>query len=166
VDPLFELVKRFGDSGVEYVVTGCMAGVIHGSPVVGFDMDVYAPLDEQNLARILDVLREGGARLKTDGGEGPLPLGRADLAAAGAFTVITDAGLLNVLGGLPGVTSMPALGGRIDQVDVGGFTCPVLNLETLIEVTEASSTPRDEFSLLHLRAVRSRLEKALRKRSG
>jgi hypothetical protein len=159
VDPLFELIRRLADRGVDYVVTGCMAGVVHGSPVVSPDMDVYTPLDEHNLAAMLAVLRDCGARLKTDRGEVPLPQDRAGLGDARSFTVVTDGGLLNVFGELPGADSMQALEGRIELVDVGGFICRVLDLETLIAVTAASTTPRDEFSLLHLRAVRSRRQK-------
>lgn len=53
MDPLFQLLKRLSDFGVEYILIGDMAAIVHGSTVVTRDVDVCAPPVFPNLQRIV-----------------------------------------------------------------------------------------------------------------
>lgn len=157
MDPLFELVRALGEAGVDYVLVGGMAAVVHGSPVVTPDIDVFVPSDEQTYRRILSLLRDVHPRV---------PLRAATVPSSQTLSLVTDVGSINIVGELPGVRSMADLAGRVELHDVGGFHCRVLELESLIGFAQASATAEDEFSLFHLLAIRSRLRKRLAKPSA
>ena len=57
MDPLIQILKRLSEHDVRYVLIGGVAAVVHGSPVVTRDVDVCAPLDDENRAKIIDALR-------------------------------------------------------------------------------------------------------------
>lgn len=66
------LLRTLEAHGVDDVVIGAQAALIHGAPVVTSDMDVTPARDPENLERIAAALRDLGARLRTpgDGTEG------------------------------------------------------------------------------------------------
>lgn len=50
------LLHRLADAGVEFVVVGGYAGVLHGSVQVTWDVDVCAVLSSENVERIRSAL--------------------------------------------------------------------------------------------------------------
>lgn len=60
-------------SGVDYVVIGGLAAVLHGSPVLTQDLDVCPSQDEKNLERLALALRTLGAKIRTDTSPEGLP---------------------------------------------------------------------------------------------
>ncbi len=52
------LLQRLGDAGIEFVVVGGVAAVLHGSSMVTRDLDVCATLSSENLQKLRDALRE------------------------------------------------------------------------------------------------------------
>ena len=50
--------KILADAGVEFVVVGGMAAVLHGAPLVTGDLDVVPRRDPPNVERLLGVLRD------------------------------------------------------------------------------------------------------------
>ncbi|MCU0726345.1 MAG: hypothetical protein MUE73_11225, partial [Planctomycetes bacterium] len=66
----------------------------------------------------------------------------------------TDLGLIDLLGELPDVCSFEDLAGRTVEMDVGGFACRVLDLDTLIRSKEVANRDRDRLALPWLRAIR------------
>ena len=49
---LNRLIERLSDSGIDFVVVGGFAGVLHGSALVTRDLDVCVVLSAENVARL------------------------------------------------------------------------------------------------------------------
>jgi hypothetical protein len=58
VSELHNLLQRLSDAGIEFVVVGGVAAVLHGSSLVTRDLDVCAELSSQNLRKLRDALRD------------------------------------------------------------------------------------------------------------
>jgi hypothetical protein len=55
---LSDLLLRLAESGVDFVVVGGFAGVLHGSAYVTRDLDICAVLTPENLEKLREALRD------------------------------------------------------------------------------------------------------------
>jgi hypothetical protein len=149
-----ELIKRMRDHGVECVVIGGVAGSLHGSPVATEDVDLCTTFDEVNLPRILAALRDLDPRIRDRPDRMKLPDDPQRLRGIKNLYLITALGKLDLLGELPGVCSYAELAGRTVEMDLGGFRCRVLDLDTLIAAKKAANRQKDQTALHHLEAIR------------
>jgi hypothetical protein len=64
VSELSGLLQRLSDAGIEFVVVGGVAAVLHGSSMVTRDLDVCAELNGENLRKLREASRSScsGAR--------------------------------------------------------------------------------------------------------
>ena len=53
---LHVLLQRFADAGLEFVVVGGFAGVLHGSAYVTVDLDICAVMSPENIAKLRSAL--------------------------------------------------------------------------------------------------------------
>ncbi len=65
------------EHGVEFVLIGGSAAVVHGSPHLTQDVDVCPRLVRENLERLVTALVELDARVRTQGVDEPLPFERS-----------------------------------------------------------------------------------------
>ena len=61
-----EILEVLGRHGVEFVVVGGLAGVLHGSPIPTRDVDVVHARTPANIARLLGALHELHATYRND----------------------------------------------------------------------------------------------------
>jgi hypothetical protein len=154
MDPLLQILKRLGDQGVELVLVGGMAAIAHGSPVLTLDIDVCAPLDEANLSRIIEALRGLNPRWRFRPDK-IIPVDSVErFRGCRNLYITTDWGVLDVLGALPGVCTFAELAGRTVDIDLGGFTCRVLDIDTLISAKRAAGRDKDIIGVRHLEAIK------------
>lgn len=59
-----ELLKRLKDHNVEFIVIGGLAAILQGLPVATYDVDVCAPMSDENIARIHAALRDVRPRFR------------------------------------------------------------------------------------------------------
>lgn len=145
---------------VEYVVVGGVAGVLHGSRLVTEDVDICAPLSLRNLERLVAALRDFNPRFRMTPGRLPLPLELSRLAEYRNLYLVTDLGQIDILSEISGVGDYTEVSRHTITVDLGGFECRVLDLDTLIRAKSAMNAPKDRQALLELRAIRERLQGA------
>ena len=55
---LSNLLQRLAKSGVDFVVIGGFAGVLHGSSLVTRDLDICAVLTAENIERLRQALKD------------------------------------------------------------------------------------------------------------
>lgn len=129
-----EILARLTARGVDFVVVGGFAAVIHGSPRVTQDLDLCYSQHPQNLKALGHVLTELNARLY--GIEDDLPFVPDERALKGTeiLTLQTDLGKLDLLGAPSGSSEYPDLKGSADRIDIGGFLISVAALPDLIAV--------------------------------
>lgn len=54
----FEIIRKLVAHGVDFIVTGGVAAVLHGVPVSMFDLDVVHSTAPENVSRLPDALEE------------------------------------------------------------------------------------------------------------
>ncbi|HUU84377.1 MAG TPA: nucleotidyltransferase [Phycisphaerae bacterium] len=151
-----DLLRRLTEHGVELVVVGGMAGVLHGSSIVTQDVDVCAPLEPDNLARILAALRGLHPCWREQPSHPPLPEHPAELAGFKNLYLLTDLGQIDFLSEISGLGAFAEVSRHSTTVNVGGMPCRVLNLDALIRARRALGRPKDLQAAVELEAIRQR----------
>ncbi len=152
-----DLLKRLADRGTHFVVIGGMAGTLHGCSMVTEDLDVCAPLDSENLPRILAALGDLHPAFRMRPDRPPLPADPARLAGFKNLYLATDLGQLDILDEVSGIGGFEEVAKHAVEIRIDNVTCKVLDLETVIRSKRALGRPRDLQAALELEAIRQRL---------
>ena len=152
-----DLLKRLDDHQVKYVLVGGMACVVHGSQVVTQDVDICAPLTQDNLSRLIVALAGSHPRFRMTPDLRPLPDDAEKLAGFKNLCLVTDLGQLDVLSEITGVGDHSEVERHTIVVDLQGIQCRVLDLDTLITAKKAMTSPKDRQAVIELEAIRERL---------
>ena len=149
-----DLLRRLNDGGVQYVVIGGVAAIVHGSARITEDLDIFAPLDHANAVAIIRAL--GGVhprwRHRPD-----LPVITPDnpqLQGLKNMYLVCDLGQLDVLGEVPEAGSYAEVAARAAKVDFRGIPVPVVDLDTLITIKRAVGREKDVRILPELELLR------------
>ena len=145
--------------GVDFVLIGGLAAVLHGSPRITQDVDICFATDDVNLGALGNVLTGLGARLRGVDDEVPFVPDAATLRNIEVLTLDTEAGPLDVLARPAGFPGYERLRARADRVDVEGFSFQVAAIPDLIAMKAAAGRPKDLADIAELEAI-------LRLRSG
>jgi hypothetical protein len=151
------LLRILGAHGVRFVLIGGWAAKLLGSPTVTGDIDICYARDAANLERLAAALAELHVRLR--GAPAGLPF-RPDsptLAAGDVFTLVTDAGDLDLLGSPSGVGSFEDLDRAALALDLDGQVIRVASIDDLIRMKRAAGRPKDLVELEILGALRAEM---------
>ncbi len=154
MDPLLQLLKRLSDQGVECIVIGGMAAIAHGSPTVTQDLDVCVQFTPENTRRIAVALRPLHPVIRGRPDRMPLPENIDQLKGLKILYLATDLGMVDLLGEVPDIGTFEQLKDKTIVLELGGFRCRVLDLDTLIASKRAANRVKDRLALLHLDAIR------------
>ena len=158
-----ELLKRLKDCDVEFFVIGGVAASILGSPLPTLDVDVCAPMHDENLRKILDALRDVRPRLRMRPDKMPLPDDLDRLRGIKNIYLVTDIGPIDLLHEVPGIGSYADVAARTVMLDLGGFACRVLDLDTLIASKKIAARPKDHAAVMQLEAIKRVQERDAKK---
>ena len=149
--------------GVEYVLIGGLAAVLHGSPLPTVDADICPSLLPENLDRLAAALDELDARVRTpDTPDGiPFPRDAKFLAGIPLLNLVTRAGDLDLSFTPAGTTGFSDLVAHAVRVHIYGVPVSVASLEDVIRSKEAANRPKD---LRTLPTLRQLLEEIRRRR--
>jgi hypothetical protein len=147
-----ELLATLHRHGVEFIVVGGLAAVIHGAPVHTLDVDVVYARTPENIQRALAALTELDARFRTDS-RGLRP-DASHLQSTGHKLLRTKLGVLDMLGTIEEATSYEDLLDDSEILEIAGLPIRVLTLERLIAVKEKLDRPKDRLMLVVLKATR------------
>jgi predicted nucleotidyltransferase len=151
-----ELLKALAAGQVGFVLVGGVAAAAHGSPRSTEDVDIVYGRGLDNLRRIVDSLAPHHPYLR--GAPPGLPF-RFDLETLRAglnFTLTTDLGWIDLLGGIAGAGTFEGLLPHTIEVEVFGIACRVLDLETLIQAKKAAGRVKDLEDIAQLELLRER----------
>jgi hypothetical protein len=157
------MLERLVSAGVDFVVIGGIAVLLHGYPRLTRDLDIAFAADGGNLKALGGVLTELGAKLR--GVDEQLPFTPDDRTLQGIelLTLETTAGWLDLQRRTPGVRSYAALRRRAERVDLDGLSVLVASPDDLIAMKRAAGRPQDELDIAALEAIkrlRRRLSRA------
>lgn len=149
------LLQALRGGGVEFVVVGGAAAVLHGAPTTTRDLDIVHRRTHENVERLVEVLADLGALVRDPAGRRLKPE-RSTLEGPGQLLLSTRLGPLDVLGALhDGRTFEQLLDTSVSMVD-GSTQITVVDLETLIEIKTAAGRPKDRLVVPILVALLSR----------
>ena len=117
-----------------------------------------ATREGRNLERLAAALRQLHAELRGADRDAPFLLDAKTLAAGDHFTLMTDAGNLDILGTPAGVEGFDALEREAKAFELDGLTIPVASIEDLISMKLAAGRPKDLIEVEVLGAVRDEAE--------
>ena len=155
------LLAHLTAHGVDFVVVGGIAAVLHGAERNTFDLDVCAGPDEGNLEALGRALLELTARLRGVEEDVPfVPDGRS-LRKLQIITLTTSLGPLDVLTRPIGSPPYATLRRRALRVDIGSTSILVASIPDLLEMKRATARAKDELDIEALEAI-----EALRRRQA
>ncbi len=139
------LILTLVAEGVEFVVIGGMAGVLHGAPIATKDLDIVHRRTPENIARLLGVLRDIDAVKRADSRR--LRPDESWLSGRGHILLDTSAGQLDVLCELDAGQDYDWLLGRSEVMPLGDTPVRVVDLPTLIELKTNAGRPKDRLTV-------------------
>lgn len=157
-DPLRALAT-LNRHGVRYVLIGGFAGKLHGSSALTVDVDICYARDDDNLVRLVEALSELHATLRGVDQDLPFRLDVRTLRNGDAFTFVTDAGDLDIIGTPAGTSGYEELARTAILMDLEPVEVEVASIDDLIAMKRASDRPRDRAHLEILGALRDELDR-------
>jgi len=149
------LLRALTEGGVEFVVVGGTAAVLHGAPTSTLDLDIVPRWDDTNLRRLLEVLDGLEAKLRDPAGRSIVPT-RELLTTANQLQLETRLGPLDLLHELHDRRGFEELVEHCDLLDEDDLQIRLLNLQSLIEIKSSTGRARDKLLLPLLLAIRDR----------
>ncbi len=146
----------FDRAGVEYVLVGGAAVILHGSAYVTMDVDFCCKRVVENMERMADALNAVHPRFRVEGIPEGMPT-RVDvrtLRAGEAFSFITDIGYLDVRFTVDGIGDYDAVVALSETIDFGERTICMLSVDGLIQSKSFMRRPRDLQVLPELEMMR------------
>jgi hypothetical protein len=150
------LLGRLKEQGVEFVVIGGVCGVLHGVPLVTFDLDICCSFSAENLHRLESAVKDLHPRHRLVAN--PLPFQLTDELCARLKNLYlqTDLGKLDCLSEVAGI-------GDYQEALKNSMPCGtdrgvrMLNIDALIASKLAAGRERDLAAIRLLRAIQERL---------
>ena len=143
----FQVLEALERTQVEYIVVGGMAGVLLGAPIVTADVDIVHRRSVENVARLMAVLKELGAYVRSDLAGRRLIPDEGHLTGRGHINLMTRVGPLDVLCEVGDSLGYDELIQDTEGVVVGNLQLRVLSLPKLIEVKTAAGRPKDRWAI-------------------
>lgn len=140
--------------GVDFVVIGGVAAILHGSATLTQDVDICFAQDEANLDALAGALSELRASLRGVEEEVPFVPDAQTLRQIQLLTLQTSAGPLDLLARPDGSPPYERLRRGADRLDVGGFAVLVASLDDLIAMKRAVGRDRDLLAVEELETIR------------
>ena len=159
---LEDVVQRMNEHGVQFIIIGGWAAIIHGAARTTNDVDLVYGRDPDNLRRLVEALRPWDPYLHGAPPGLPFRWDAETLRAGLNFTLTTSHGHIDILGEVAGGGFYEQLLPFTQTVTAFGQTARVVTLERLIILKRAAGRPKDLEVIAELQAL---LEEQARGRS-
>jgi predicted nucleotidyltransferase len=148
------MLRRLIGAGVDFVVIGGIAVLLHGYPRMTRDLDIAFAFDDVNLEALGQVLVELKARLRGVDEDLPFDPDRRTLQGIELLTLETSAGWLDVHRLPRGVASYERLRRNAERVDLDGIPVLVASPDDLIAMKRAAGRPQDRIDIAALETIK------------
>lgn len=139
--------------GVDFVVVGGIAAVLHGSPRMTEDADVVFATDDANLNALGKALTDLEAKLAEVEDDVPFVPDARTLRSIELLTLETNAGKLDLLRQPSGAPPYNRLRRDADRYDVGAFSLLVASVPDLIAMKRSAGRPKDLADIAELEVI-------------
>jgi predicted nucleotidyltransferase len=152
-----ELLRRLVDAGVEFIVVGGAAAVLHGAPITTEDLDIVHRRTPENVSRLKNLLQELNAHVRELANRQLVPQESA-LLGEGHVLLSTRLGPLDCLGALVDGRGFEDLVSHSESFADEGAEFRVLDLSTLIDIKTKTGRAKDRLMLPVLVALAEELD--------
>jgi predicted nucleotidyltransferase len=147
------LLRALADAGVEFILVGGVAAIVHGSVRLTRDVDVVYRRSAENLQRLVLGLAPYHPYLRGAPPGLPFRWDVATLERGLNFTLTTEVGDLDAFGEITGGGGYEDLLSHTLRVQIFGIDCVCLDLKRLIQVKRAAGRPRDLEAIAELEVI-------------
>jgi hypothetical protein len=148
------LLQRLVHAGVDFVIVGGFAGVVHGCTYVTQDVDICCDFSAANLLALQAALRDVHPVHRMTPGRNELELTEKNCAQFKNLYLDTDIGQLDCVGFIDGVGDYSRVSKASEVVEVQDIQLHILSLDALIKAKQAMNRPRDRDALVQLEAIK------------
>ena len=160
MNDLLKLLQRLDSAGIDFVLVGGYAAMLHGSNLLTRDLDVCAVLSPDVIAKLRDAFRD----LHPVHRQSVPQLSFLDAPEPGValnnLYLKTDFGVLDLLGRITGVGDYARVARDAVEIELFGRRVRAISLDDLITAKEALGRDKDLIAAKELRAVREKLRGA------
>lgn len=152
-----EVFRTLNEYGVDYIVVGGIAALMHSSPYPTFDTDVCPETSSENLGRLVEALTAMEARIFTEPVPEGLPFSPNEdfLRENPILNLVTRFGRVDIISKPAGSEGYPDLARDALTVMIEDLAVKVASLEDVIR-TKAAVTTREDPSVPVLREILAR----------
>ena len=147
------VVRVLAEGGVEFIVIGELAAIMHGSARLTQDVDVVYRRSPENIRRLVLALTPYHPYLRGTPPGLPFRWDAATVERGLNFTLVTDIGDLYLLGEIVGGGRYEDLLRHSGPIQLLGVECQCITLEALIHVKSAAGRPNDLEAIAELEAL-------------
>ena len=148
------LLQRLARTGVDFVIVGGYAGVVHGCTYVTQDVDICCDFSPANLLALQEALSDLHPVHRMMPGRQPLKPTAENAAGFKNLYLDTDIGRLDCLSYIEGIGAYEQVKQAGERIEVEGMHFHVLTIDSLIAAKEAMNRPRDKEAIRQLRAIK------------
>jgi hypothetical protein len=154
-----KLLPILVDGGIDFILIGGVAAIIHGSGRITYDVDVVYARTGDNIKRLANTIKPFAPYLRGAPPGLPFVWDERTIRNGLNFTLTTQLGDLDVLGEVVGGGSYSDLLPHCVEIEAFGVTVKCVDLPTLIQLKRAAGRPKDLESLAELEALLREREK-------
>jgi hypothetical protein len=150
---LNRLIERPCDAGIDFVVVGGFAGILHGSTLVTRDLDVCVVLSAENVERLREVFRDLRPRHRFSSPKLSFLDNPEPGVSLNKLYLETELGPIDLLGSIKGVGEFEHVRAASVEIELFGRRCRVISIEALIQAKQAMGREKDMIAVKELRAI-------------
>jgi len=144
------LLLALADAGVEFIVVGGVAAAAHGAVRTTLDLDIVYRRTADNIRRLIAALLPIHPYLRGAPPGLPFLWDERTIVNGLNFTLITDAGEIDLLGEIIAGGDFERLSSHTIEVELFGKRLSCIALDELIRVKRAAGRPKDFEALAEL----------------
>lgn len=151
---LERLLPALSGAGVELIIVGGVAAIVHGSARLTQDLDIVYRRNPDNIVRLAAALKPFSPYLRGAPPGLPFRWDAETIQRGLNFTLVTSVGPLDVLGEIAGGGTYENLISHSRKLSVFGVECYCLGLDRLIQAKRDAGRPKDLEVIAELESLR------------
>lgn len=148
------LLERLVKNGVEFVIVGGFAGIVHGCTYVTQDVDICCDFSPANLLSLQKAISDLDPVHRMTPNRRKLKLSEKTCTQFKNLYIDTKIGQLDCLSFIDGLGDYTQAKQESDVIEVEDMKICVLNLDALIKTKKAMNRPRDKAAILQLESIK------------
>lgn len=153
------LLERLVEAGVNFVIVGGFAGVVHGCTYVTQDVDICCDFSTTNLLALQKAISDLDPVHRMTPGRKKLQLTEQSCGPFKNLYLDTKIGRLDCLSFIDGLGDYKKVRQASKLVEVEDIKMYVLSLDALIKTKKAMNRPRDKEAVMQLEVIKKKRKK-------